>query len=422
MALLRFDGAEYPDGANSDPERAGWMQGSPPPPDRLIRFADDRFLSFPQNRWALSHMRELIPTLNVPRGVGSASLLDGPSRGDVDAIESLVIGSMDGRRRSFLDALTETYVDGIAILHRGRLVYERYFGALKPELPHLSFSLTKSYAATIAATLVHEGAFKPDERVTSLLPELAGTAYDTASLRHLLDMEVGVVFNEDYADPQAQVWTYARAAGTRPRPAGDAGAAGIQEFLITLRGSVPHGTVFDYKSVNTEVLCWMMQRATGKPFATLLSERLWGPMGCEFDGYVSVDPTGFAVGGSGLSVTLRDLARFGELMRCEGARGGTQVVPPAVVAGIRRGGDRVKFAGAGYELLPGYSYRDMWWVSHDEHEAFEGRGIHGQRLYVAPGAEMVVARLASHPIATSAAHDPITMPALLALGRLLKGG
>jgi CubicO group peptidase (beta-lactamase class C family) len=75
---------------------------------------------------------------------------------------------------------------------------------------------------------------------------------------------------------------------------------------------------------------------------------------------------------------------------------------------------------AGYTLLGGYSYRDMWWVTHNEHHAFEARGIHGQRLYVAPAAEMVVARFASHPIAASAANDPITMPALIALGRMLR--
>jgi hypothetical protein len=92
-----------------------------------------------------------------------------------------------------------------------------------------------------------------------------------------------------------------------------------------------------------------------------------------------------------------------------------------VVADIRRGSDPAKFAAAGHTLLSGYSYRDMWWVTHNEHGAFEARGIHGQRLYVAPGAEMVVARFASHPIATSAANDPITMPALLALGRMLNG-
>jgi CubicO group peptidase (beta-lactamase class C family) len=95
-------------------------------------------------------------------------------------------------------------------------------------------------------------------------------------------------------------------------------------------------------------------------------------------------------------------------------------VPAAVVADIRRGSDPAKFAKAGYTLLPGYSYRSMWWVAHDELDAFEARGIHGQRLYIAPKAQMVVARFASHPIASSAANDPVTLPALRALGRMLR--
>jgi hypothetical protein len=108
-------------------------------------------------------------------------------------------------------------------------------------------------------------------------------------------------------------------------------------------------------------------------------------------------------------------------MRCDGASPDRQIVPEAVVADIRRGSDPQKFASAGYTLLRGYSYRNMWWVTHNEHDAFEARGIFGQRLYIAPGAEMVVARFASHPIAASAANDPITMPSLIALGRMLRG-
>lgn len=121
----------------------------------------------------------------------------------------------------------------------------------------------------------------------------------------------------------------------------------------------------------------------------------------------------------GLSASLRDIARFGELMRREGEWNGSQLVPGAVVHDVQCSGDPAKFAKAGYALLPGYSYRSMWWVTHNELGAFEARGIHGQRLYIAPKAEMVVARFASHPIMGSAAGDLITNPQMLALGRML---
>jgi CubicO group peptidase (beta-lactamase class C family) len=420
MSTLQFDGNDYLDGTASDPNLLGWMQGSPPPPDKVIRFEDDQFLNFPRNRWALSHMRELVPTVNVWRGRGQRCGLSAPSAADEETIDRLQFDDLYGQRRRWDDSLADTYTDGIAVLHRGRLVYERYHGALRPELPHACFSVTKSYVATLAAMLIHEGVLDEAHTVPYYLPEMAATAYADATLRQVLDMQIGVAYSELYSDPAAQVWDYARAGGLRPRPPNYSGPGSFYEFLVTLRKEGEHGRAFAYKTVNTEVLCWVMQRVSAMPLAELLSQRLWSQLGCEEDGYVSVDSTGVAMGGGGLAATLRDLARFGELMRCEGASGARQVVPASVVADIRRGGDPAKFAPAGYELLPGYSYRDMWWVTHNEHGAFEARGIHGQRLYVAPAAQMVVARFASHPIAASAGNDPITIPALLALGRSLR--
>jgi CubicO group peptidase (beta-lactamase class C family) len=419
MSTLRFDDIDYLDGLASDPGTLGWMQGNPPRPDRRVRFEDGRFLDYPQNRWALSHLRELVPTVTVWRGTDAARDLGSPTASQEAVIDQLRFDSLDGRRYRWVESLPDSYVDGVLVLHRGRLVYERYLGALRPHLPHACFSVTKSYAATLAATLVHEGVLDDARTVLYYLPEMAGTAYADATLRDVLDMQVSVSHSELYADPGTQFWSYARAAGLCPRPPGYSGPDGLHEFLLTLRKEGVHGEAFAYKSVNTEVLCWAMQRATGVPLAELLSLRLWSQLSCEEDAYISVDSMGVAMGGAGLAATLRDLARFGELLRCDGARESRQVIPAAVVADIRRGAAPAKFSKAGYTLLTGYSYRNMWWVTHNEHGAFEGRGIHGQRLYIAPLAEMVVARFASHPIARSAANDPITMPALIALGRLL---
>src|SRR3984893_15201133 len=421
MSTLQFDGVDYPDGTASDPNRMGWMQGSPAPGDKIVRFKDDQFLQFPRNRWALSHMRELAPTVNVWRGAGRRQDLGAPATADESMIDDLAFEDLTGRKMRWADSLSDTYTDGIAVLHRGRLVYERYHGALRPELPHACFSITKSYAATLAATLVHEGVLDRARTVLHYLPEMTDTAYADATLGDVLDMQVGVAYSELYSDPAAEIWDYARAGGLRPLAPDHQGPASFHEFLVTLRKEGEHGQAFAYKTVNTEVLCWVMQRAGGSPLAELHSRRIWSPLGCEEDGYLSVDSTGTAMGGGGLAATLRDMARFGEMLRCEGSLQSKQIVPASVVADIRRGSDRDKFAKAGYTLLGGYSYRDMWWVTHHEHPAFEARGIHGQRLYVAPDAEMVVARFASHPIAASAANDPITMPALIALGRMLRG-
>jgi len=417
---VEINGIKYPDGNASDPVRLGWMQGSPPPAAKRIRFEDDGILDFPQIRWSLSHMRELVPTATVWRGTGAPSDRGAISRGREASIDALAFDDLNGRRHNWADSLAQTYTDGILVMYRGVRVYERYFGALAPHRPHACFSITKSYAATLAATLIHEGLLDEDKTVSHYLPEMMGTAYEDATLRQVLDMQIGVHYSEDYEDPRAEIWDYSRAGGLRARRADYTGPSNYYEYLVTLRKSGEHGKVFDYKTVNTEVLCWVMHRVTGIGFAEMLSQRIWSRIGCEEDGYLVVDSIGVPMGGGGLSATLRDLSRFGELLRCEGAWAGRQVIPAAVVADIRRGADPAKFTG--YPLLPGYSYRNMWWVSHNPLGMFEGRGIHGQRLCIVPGAEVVIARFCSHPMATSAANDPVTLPAFAALCRLLMAG
>lgn len=417
--MLEFEGRRYLDGESSDPKLLGLMEGSPPPPDQRIRFQDDRFLEFPQIRWTLSHMRELCPTANVWRGEDGATDLGRIDPAAAGAIDALEFEDTAGHSRTFGASHHDVYTDGIVILHRGRRVYERYFGALQAHVPHACFSITKSYAATIAATLIHEGVLDDERLVSHYLPEMANGAYGDATLREVLDMQIGIGYSEEYADPQAQIWAYARAGGLRSRPPDYSGPGNFYESLLALRKQGEHGREFAYKTVNTEVLCWVMKRVTGARLESLLSDRIWSRIGCEQDAYLTVDSIGVAMGGGGMSATLRDLARFGELMRCEGAAQGRQLLPAAVIADIRRGADPVKFAMAGYQQLTGYSYRNMWWVSHGPLGVFEGRGIHGQRLYIAPAADVVIARFSSHPIATNAANDSITMPGFAAVCRLL---
>ncbi|MER9883571.1 serine hydrolase [Mesorhizobium sp. M0118] len=413
MGMLEIDGQRYLDGRASNPNELGWMRGSPPPADKCITFESDAFLDFPQLRWSLSHMRELVPTVNVWRGPGGPTLLD---RSDKTAeIDALTFADANGRMRRFDEALYDTYTDGIVVLHHGRIVYERYFGALEPHLPHALHSVTKSYAGTLAAALMHDGVLDDSKVLAHYLPELRGSAFEDATLRHVMDMQTGLDYSEEYTDKHSSFWTHARACGWRPRPVGYEGPQTLCDYLCTMRKKGAHGESRNYKTVNTDALAWVMTRVTGRSFEQLLHERLWGPLGCEEDGYVFVDPAGTAMAGAGLSATARDLARFGELMRREGEWNGKQLIPASFVADVQSGGGPSK----GYEGTQGYAYRSQWWVTHDELGALLGRGMHGQLLYVAPKADMVVARLASHPVPSSNGNIPITLPMMLKLGRTL---
>ena len=404
---------------DSDPRQLGWMQGFPPPPDKTIHFADGSYYEFPQRRWAFSHVRELVPTACVSRGDGAVAMLPRAERDDLDDV---AFTTLDGRAMTWGEAFAANYTDGVVVLHRGRIVYEKYFGALEPALPHSAFSVTKSFVGTLAAMQVHTGALDEQAQVTHYVPELAGTAYADATVRQVMDMTIGVKYSEVYADPKADIWAYAWAGGTRARPPDYTGPTTFYDYLVTLRKEGEHGAGFTYKTINTEVLAWVVKRVAGLRLADLTSQQIWAKLGCEHDALYQVDSVGTESGGGGLSTTLRDLARFGEAMRCDGSFNGQQIVPAAVVDDIRRGASRDQFATAGYATLPGWSYRNMWWVTHDAHHCFTARGIHGQLIWIDPLAEMVIARYASHPMAANVYLDPTSLPAYRALAEhLLRG-
>ena len=404
------------DAKASDPKALGWMRGFPPSQDVAITFADGSFRQFPQSRWGFSHYRQFMPTKAVWRGRGPVSNLPRAEQ-DLGAIPVTVA---DGRRITFAEALTETYADGIAVLHRGKLVYERYFGVLEPYRPHIAMSVSKSFTGTLATQLVHEGALDRSALVTKYVPELANSGFGDATVGQVMDMTTGLAYTEIYTDPKSDVWAMRRANGTAP-PLPGAPPTSLLEYLTTQRKQGEHGRAFAYKTVNTDVLGWIARRVTGLSLADLLSERIWQPMGAEEDSYYTVDRLGIEYAGGGLNTTLRDLARFGELMRCHGHFNGRQIIPERAVDEIARGSDPATFAKETYPTLPGWSYKNQWWVSHDPHGVYMARGIHGQSIYVDPKAEVVIARYASFPAAGNVANDPITLPAFKAVALALMG-
>jgi hypothetical protein len=411
------DAAQKPlDAAASDPTALGWMKGFPPAPEAAITFADGSFREFPKSRWAYSHYRQFLPTKAVWRGRGPALTLPR----DEQPLGDLPVTLADGRRIAFDAALAETYADGIAVLHRGRLVLERYFGVLEAHKPHIAMSVTKSFTGTLAAALVAEGRIDPKARVPAYVPELAASGFGDATIAEVMDMTTGIDYAEVYTDANSDVWAMRRANGTAPpRPGGP--PTSLLHYLTTLKRKGEHGRVFTYRTPNTDVLGWIVRRVTGMPLAELVSERIWQPMGAEEDAYFTVDRLGTEYAGGGLNTTVRDLARFGELMRCRGELNGRRILPAAAVDDIARGADPAKFAPAGYATLPGWSYHNQWWVSHDSHGVYMARGIHGQSIYVDPKAEMVIARYASHPMAGNVNNDPVTLPAFRAVALALMG-
>ena len=410
------------DAVTSDPATIGWMQGSPPAPDKRIDSATGDHLRFPMTRWSFSHMREFMPTQRVSRGPGEVSGFPHALRDDIDAVTFAPIGG--GAAMSWRQSLDANFTDSILVLHKGRVVYERYFGVSAPATRHIAFSVTKSFVGTLAEMLIAEGKLDEAAPVSRYLPELAESGFGNATVRQVADMTTALDYSEDYTDAGAGIADLVRANGYSPRPPGYAGPRNIYAYLPTVKASGPHGAAFNYRTVNTEVLGWLVARASGQRLADVLSERLWQPLGmaCDAD-WIAADPTDAPFSGGGLNPCLADLARFGEAMRNGGRVGAKaderQIIPAAVVARIAAGGRRDDFAKADYPLLPGWSYRSQWWVSHNSHGAYTARGIHGQAIYIDPKAEMVIARFGSHPVAANSAFDATSLPAFHALAKHL---
>ena len=407
----------FPDAIASDPAKIGWMVGSPPPPDRRIRFDDGSYFRFPAWRWSVSNFRQLMPTVNVSRGLKNHIPLPTDPIDDIDDLEFIPLGKKEPM--TWEESLLTNYTDGILVLHKGVVVYERFFGVLTEKGIHGAMSITKSFIGTLGAMLVADGLLDLSATVSEYVPELVKSGFGDASIRQLLDMTTAIKFSEDYSDPNAEVWAHANAGNPLPKPEDYTGPRSYYEFLQTVKKQGSHGDAFGYKTANVDCLGWVIARVTGQSIAQLLSDRIWSRIGAEQDAYFSVDSLGTPFAGGGLNLGLRDLARFGELIRNDGKIGSSEIISKAVVDDIRKGADPGKFKKAGYHMLKGWSYRNMWWMTHNDHDAFMARGVHGQRLYIDPKAEMVIARLASHPIAGNAANDPTTIPAFDALAAYL---
>jgi hypothetical protein len=401
----------------SDPNQLGWMTGFPPPPEKLITQPESDYFSFPKLRWTVCHIRELMPTKQVSRGIGNPIPLQYAIDKNIDRVSFTPFGA--GKPMTWEISLSANHTDGILIIHEGKVVYERYFGCLKNTGKHAAMSMTKSITGLLAEILIAEGKLDESAQVTSIVPELASSAFGSATVRQVMDMTTALDYSEDYADPEADIWIYSTAASPLPKPKGYEGPNGYFEYLQTVKQDGVHGEAFGYRTINTDALGWIISRVTGKNIAHLLSERIWRKMGAEQDGYMTVDSKGTPFAGGGLSAGLRDLGRIGLLMLNAGEINGQRLFPKAVVENIRAGGKKSAFAKAGYKTLKGGSYRSMWWVLHNKHGGFAARGVHGQTIYVDPTAEMVIVRLSSFPTAKNAKIDPTSLPAYQAVAEYL---
>lgn len=279
-------------------------------------------------QWSLQHAREFLPTARVARAGAIAELPGTPG-----SVAGVSLSDANGAATTVGAVIASTYTDGFLVMHHGRVVMEEYLADMTADTVHAVMSVTKSMVGCVAAVLIGRGMLDPAAPLTAYVPELAGSGYAGATVRHVLDMRSGIIFSEDYLDPRSEIRQLEQCVGWSP-PAEPGLAASIYDFLLTLRQGSAHGGPFAYRSCEADVLGWVCERAADARMPELMSGLLWGRLGAEHDADLSLDRAGLAVHDGGLSAALRDLARFGQML-ADGGRSmtGQQVLPRMVGTG-----------------------------------------------------------------------------------------
>ncbi len=346
----------------------------------------------PFSRFSFGHVEEVVPSATIsasaerPEGMTIQSDLLG------QALPEGLAGQPDVG--AYLDY---AHTDAFVLMKAGKIVAEHYAAHAGVDQRHIVFSISKSLTALVIAALEADGLIDPNAPVTDLLPEATGSAYGDCTIRDVLDMRVSLAFDEAYLNTDGAYARYRRATLWNPADRSQPNET-LLAFLTTLKKDAhPHGGAHFYASPNSDLLGILIERATGERYADVLSTRLWKPLGAKSHANVTVDAEGTARAAGGISVTARDLARVGEMLRNGGTVDGKRLIPETWLTDMLTAGDHQAWVDGKSTFFPKGRYRSQWYQSGEPDGAFCAIGIHGQWLYVDPSTETVIVKLSSQP-------------------------
>lgn len=365
--------------------------------------------------FALTRMEEIFPSAGIPRGIG-------PVREYVTQEHDFRSLGIDAKKWTAADdegwstvgdVLEGTYTDAWLVTRGGVAIAEEYAWPMKPARRHMLFSVSKSIVSIVVGALADAGLLSVDDLVTTHIPALSESGYAGATVRDLLDMRSGVKFSEEYLTKGSEIRALFEAVDFAPRT--PSSANGIKAFLTGLTKEREHGSSFVYRSCETDVLAWVCENVVGRPFAVVASEFVWSRVGAAHAAQVCQDRWGGSIADGAISTTLRDLARFGEMIARGGVTvDGTRVVSQAWIDDIFSGGPdstQVFADSASAQSYPGGMYRSQFWVPSANRDVVIGIGIHGQMLYIDRATQTVGVKLSSdpEPVSLAAQHGTLAM-------------
>ncbi len=366
--------------------------------------------------WAFQHVREILPTAAIP---GAAKSPMSPSESNLD-MGDLKLSGPKGNWN--IDELhQQSFTDSFLVLHKGQVVHRWHASHVEASLPHIVFSVSKSITATVCGILQSRGVIDSNARVTDYLPDAKNSVYADCTVQHVLDMSVAINFDENYAEPEGDYLNYRKASGWNAVDQNNPGPD-LESYLYTLQKlDEPHGEVFRYRSPNSDLLGLIVERAAKKPFASVVSDLLWKPMGAQSEGYVSLDRAGMARSAGGICTTSDDLARLGQLILDKGrALDGTQVLSEEWINDTWNNGNHSAWekGGSAY-MLPQGRYRNKWYQSGDDENAMWALGIHGQFLYINPNRSVVIVKQSCQPQPIDGPGDMAVMASIVQIAKAI---
>ena len=362
----------------------------------------------PYNRWAFQNVRQMVPTAQVWRGPGPVMPLPEAMQ-DVTGITF----ELDGKTQSIGQFLDDSFTDGFLILSKGKLAAEIYMNNMQRRTPHLSQSVAKSIVGTVAGILNGRGELDFKAPVTEYLPDLAATAYRAATVQQVMDMTSGTLFDETYTAPDSHIAKVDAACGWKDLKPG--WPETMWQLILELTESeAAHGESFRYRSIETDVIGFVLQSISGLTLSELVAQELWVPMGAEEDAYFTVDRAGYGLADGGFNATLRDYARFGQLIANGGAAHGKQIVPRAFIENLPNGNPDI-FGGDYKIVLPKGAYHNQFWVEEAGRPVVMCRGVFGQLIYIDREADFVGVKLSTWPEFTSPRRTRTALAAIRAV-------
>ncbi len=307
-----------------------------------------------------------------------------PSRLDHQLLTSF---TFDGKTYPVEDYFENTITEGFMVLHKDTIVFENYHNGLEESTSHISWSIAKSFVSTLLGIAHDEGLYDLEKPITDYVAQLKGSGYDGVRIKDILQMSSGVFFNEDYGDFNSDINRFGRTMAL---------GSSLESFCKSLKKDKKPGTYCHYVSIDTQVLGMLLTEVTGKSLTQNLQEKIWNPMGMEYNGEWLCDNTGFELALGGLNVSMRDYAKLGQLYLHKGKFNGKQIVSEAWV--------KAATTPDAPHLMPGdnglsshhFGYGYQWWIPQNDDGAFFAVGIYNQFIYIQPKKDLVMVKLSAN--------------------------